>query len=204
MTTVKNTEETILEAARKVFVQKGFAAARMCEIAKTANINQALLHYYFRKKDKLFSIIFEQESRKFYAEFLSILKSERPFFEKIRLLVAKEIQKISSAPFLPMFILNEMHSNPERLDQFLGSNHRHAEIFNVFSEVVLKEQAEGRIRKVCPRQLFLSILGLTTFPFLAQPMIKHVLDIDDTAFNQMMSERVDYASDMLIKSLCLD
>jgi AcrR family transcriptional regulator len=204
VTTVKNTEETILEAARKVFVQKGFAAARMCEIAKTANINQALLHYYFRKKDKLFSIIFEQESRKFYADFLSILKSERPFFEKIRLLVAKDIQKITSAPFLPMFILNEMHSNPERLDQFLGSNHRHAEIFNVFSEVVLKEQAEGRIRQVCPRQLFLSILGLTTFPFLAQPMIKHVLDIDDTDFNQMISERVEYASDMLIRSLKLD
>ena len=51
LTAVKSTEDTILEAAREVFMQKGFAAARMCEIAKAANINQALVHYYFRKKD---------------------------------------------------------------------------------------------------------------------------------------------------------
>jgi len=197
----KSTEETILNAAREVFMQKGFAASRMCEIAKTANINQALLHYYFRKKDKLFEIIFEQESWKFHSDFLAILNSNHTFFEKLRMMVAKDIEKMSSAPYLPMFILNEMHSNPERLNQFLGSNHRHVELFNVFSDLVLKEQAEGQIRPVCPRQLFLSILGLTMFPFLGQPMVKHVLNIDDNAFDQMIAERVEYASDMLIRSL---
>jgi len=198
---VKNTEETILDAARAVFMQKGFAASRMCEIAKTANINQALLHYYFRKKDKLFEIIFEQETRKFHADFLAILNSNHTFFEKLKMMVAKDLENISSAPYLPMFVLNEMHSNPERLNQFLGSNHRHVELFKVFSDLVFKEQSEGRIRPVCPRQLFLSILGLTMFPFLGQPMIKHVLNISDKAFDQMILERVEYAGDMLIRSL---
>lgn len=201
MTAVKNTEDTILEAAREVFMQKGYAAARMCEIAKTANINQALLHYYFRKKDKLFEIIFDQESRKFHFDFLSILKSERPFFEKIRIMVAKDIEKIASAPYLPMFILNEMHSNPERLAQFIDKTKRQAELFKAFSAVVEQEKTAGRIRQVCPRQLFLSILGLTLFPFLAQPMVKHVLDLDDKGFDLFISNRADYASDMLIRSL---
>jgi TetR/AcrR family transcriptional regulator len=201
VTATKSTEETILDAAREVFMQKGFAASRMCEIAKIANINQALLHYYFRKKDKLFEIIFEQESRKFHVDFLTILNSNHTFFEKIKRMVAKDIEKMSSAPALPMFMLNEMHSNPERLNQFLGSNHRHVEIFNVFSDMVVKEQSEGRIKPVCPRQLFLSILGLTMFPFLAQPMIKHVLNIDDQTFDQIIADRVEYASDMLIQSL---
>jgi TetR/AcrR family transcriptional regulator len=197
----KSTEETILDAAREVFMQKGFAASRMCEIAKTANINQAALHYYFRKKDKLFEIIFEQESRKFHSDFLAILNSNHTFFEKLKMMVAKDIEKISSAPYLPMFVLNEMHSNPERLSQFLGSNHRHVELFNVFSVLVDKELAEGRIKPVCPRQLFLSILGLTMFPFLAQPMVKQVLNIDDQTFDQMITDRVEYASNMLIQSL---
>jgi len=198
---VKNTEDVILDAAREVFMQKGFAAARMCEIAKTANINQALLHYYFRKKEKLFEIIFERESRSFHSDFSSILNSDRPFFEKIKMMVAKDIEKISSAPYLPMFILNEMHSNPERLEQFLGSTKRHADLFNTFSALVEQEKAAGRIRPVSPHQLFMSILGLTMFPFLAQPMVKQVLKMDDKSFDQMIAERVEYASDMLIRSL---
>lgn len=201
MTLAKSTEETILEAARTVFMQKGFAAARMCEIAQTANINQALLHYYFRKKDKLFQIIFEQESRKFHTDFLSILHSDRSFFEKIRLMVFKDIEKISSAPYLPMFILNEMHSNPERLEQFLGTTHRHSELFQAFTHLVNQEKDAGRIRPVDPKQLFLSILGLTMFPFLAQPMVKYVLNIHEKGFEQLMQERSVYASDMLVQSL---
>ncbi len=200
MTTAVSTEENILEAARKVFMQKGFAAARMCDIAKTANINPALLHYYFRKKDKLFEVIFEQESSNFHSNLLSVLHSDRPFFEKLRLMIEREFQKISSAPYLPIFILNEMHSNPERMECF-GSGHRHAELFNAFREVVEKEEQSGRIRKVCPRQLFLSIMGLTMFPFLAHPMLKMALNIDNKSFEQLIEERADYASDMIIRSL---
>jgi AcrR family transcriptional regulator len=201
VTAAKSTEEAILEAAREVFMQKGFAAARMCDIAKSANINQALLHYYFRKKDKLFEIIFEQESRKFHSDFLSILNSERPFFDKIRLMVAMDIQKMTSAPYLPMFILNEMHSNPERMNQFLGATKRQSELFAAFKTLMEKEVAASRIRAVCPKQFFLSILGLTMFPFLAQPMVKNGLSLTDTAFDKMMTDRIDFASEMLIRSL---
>lgn len=201
METAGTTEENILEAARKVFMQKGFAAARMCEIAKTANINPALLHYYFRKKDKLFAVIFEQESNNFHSNILSILNSDRPFFEKLRLMVEKEIRKISSAPYLPMFILNEMHSNPERMQEGFGMGQRQKELFNTFRDVVEKEQLAGRIRPVSARQLFLSIMGLTMFPFLAQPMLKMAFNIDSESFEQLITERIEHASDMIIRSL---
>lgn len=201
MTTAGSTEAQILEAARQVFMQKGFAAARMCDIAKTANINPALLHYYFRKKEKLFSIIFEQESSNFHSNIISILRSDRPFFEKLRLMVEKEIQKITSAPYMPMFILNEMHSNPERMQHCCETHHRHTELFNTFREVVEQEQTAGRIRPVCPRQLFLSILGLTMFPFLAQPMVQLALNIDPASFNHLVAMRIQHAGDMIIRSL---
>ena len=52
------TENAILKAARKVFTRKGYAAARMDDIAREAGINRALLHYYFRSKERMFDIIF--------------------------------------------------------------------------------------------------------------------------------------------------
>lgn len=195
-----STEESILEAARKVFMQKGFAAARMCEIAEMAGINQALLHYYFRSKDRLFEVIFEQQSNNFYSNILSILDSDLPFFDKLRLMIAREIEKMSSAPYLPMFILNEMHSNPGRMDCAVKAEQQ-TRLFQTFSALVEQEYAAGRIRKVCPQQLFLSIMGITMFPFLAQPMIKMAMEMDGQSFNKMMQERVDHASALIIRSL---
>jgi len=54
----ENTEDKIVEAAKKVFIQKGMDGARMQQIADEAGINKALLHYYFRTKNKLFEKIF--------------------------------------------------------------------------------------------------------------------------------------------------
>lgn len=200
MTAVTGTEETILEAARKVFMQKGFAATRMCDIAQMAGINQALLHYYFRSKNRLFDVIFEQQHQKFYASIESILSSDAPYFDKLRQLIASEIQKNMAAPYLPMFILNEMHSNPKHL-QCDGTSSRHTRLFELFSELTQAEYEAGRIRAVSARQLLLSIMSLCSFPFLAQPMIKHSMAIDDHGFQQFMQERADHASDMIIRFL---
>ena len=49
-----STEEKILTAAKKVFLTRGMDGARMQDIADEAGINKALLHYYFRSKEKLF------------------------------------------------------------------------------------------------------------------------------------------------------
>lgn len=51
------TEQLILEAAKKVFIRKGMHGARMQEIADEAQINKALLHYYYRSKQQLFEAV---------------------------------------------------------------------------------------------------------------------------------------------------
>ena len=55
----ENTELEILEAAKDIFQQKGMDGARMQEIADKANINKALLHYYYRSKQLLFEAVFK-------------------------------------------------------------------------------------------------------------------------------------------------
>ena len=80
-------EKAILGAARKVFTQKGFAAARMEDIASEAGINRALLHYYFRSKEKLFDLIFQQRIREFFFGLAGILNSPLGLEEKIRAVV---------------------------------------------------------------------------------------------------------------------
>ena len=78
-----NTQEKILDAARKVFVTKGMDGARMQEIADEADINKALLHYYFRTKQQLFDAIFEESMGKLVPNVMEIFKQKSNFREKI-------------------------------------------------------------------------------------------------------------------------
>ena len=78
------TEQKIKEAAKKVFIKKGLSGARMQDIADQAGINKALLHYYFRSKEKLFEIIFDESVQVLMPQLNSILEKDAPVLEKIK------------------------------------------------------------------------------------------------------------------------
>ena len=82
---ISETEQKILDAAKQVFLVKGLAGARMQEIADEAGINKALLHYYFRSKEKLFEKILNEAFTNIIPNIITIFTSNLPFFEKIRL-----------------------------------------------------------------------------------------------------------------------
>ena len=59
-------ESIILETAERLFLEKGFAMTSTTEIAKEVGCNQALVHYYYRTKENLFNVIFEQKFNGFF------------------------------------------------------------------------------------------------------------------------------------------
>ncbi|MEZ4979992.1 MAG: helix-turn-helix domain-containing protein [Saprospiraceae bacterium] len=78
------TEEKIIQAAKSAFLEHGMAGARMQDIADRAGINKALLHYYFRSKEKLFEIIFKEAFFKLVPQLNEILSHDDDFFIIIR------------------------------------------------------------------------------------------------------------------------
>src|SRR3954468_10948841 len=107
------TEEKILEAARKIFLAKGLDGARMQDIADEAGINKAMLHYYFRSKEKLFEKIFTEVAGHFLPRIATILASENSVLEKIDTFCAEYINQVMQTPYVPIFILNEINRQPE-------------------------------------------------------------------------------------------
>ena len=118
-----STEEKILAAAKTIFIEKGMDGARMQDIADNAGINKALLHYYFKSKEKLFEVIFKEGAEKLFSKINSILNSDLPLFEKIRLFSNEYAEIISQNPYLPLFVLNEMNKQPHSfLENIFGKN----------------------------------------------------------------------------------
>lgn len=183
-----NTEAKILEAAQKVFITKGMTGARMQDIANEAGINKAMLHYYFRDKEKLFETVFLQEAQKFFPKINTIFQSDAPLFEKIENFVCEYIDEIQQNPYLPLFVLNEINRDP---DQFLykiwGKENLPKPV--KFLQQIDDEVKKGSIKKIDPKHLLMNLLSMTIFPFVARPMITRNLRMTDPQFKQAMEER---------------
>ena len=72
-----STQEKIIAAARIVFTKKGYAATRTRDIAEEANVNLALLNYYFKSKENLFQIIILEKFQKLFSILSPSLSNEK-------------------------------------------------------------------------------------------------------------------------------
>ncbi len=194
------TEEKILTAARKVFTTKGMAGARMQDIADAAGINKAMLHYYFRDKDKLFEVIFLEEANKFFPKINIIFESDAPLFEKIELFVNEYIDEMAENPYLPWFIMNEVNRDADQFFDKVWQMTKHPKPFK-FLEQIEKEVKKGTIKKVQPLHLLLNLLSMTIFPFIAKPMIIKNLQLNENQFKAIIEQRRKEIPKFIIDSI---
>ena len=104
----EKTEHKLLQVAQKHFVQKGFAGAKMQEIADEAQINKALLHYYFRSKDKLYEAVILQTLDEFIPMITAAFESDGTIWQRIQKIVDTYIDLLSEMPHIPFFIIYEL------------------------------------------------------------------------------------------------
>jgi len=195
---VGTTEERILEAAKNVFIKKGMYGARMQEIADEAGINKAMLHYYFRSKDKLFDAIFKEAFHEFAPKAFSILKGDLPIEEKISRFVSNYIDVVSANPFLPIFIINEINQNPDRLNHIRN-------ILGMVKEELYKDMKVkveyGEFREIDPVQLLINIMAMSIFPFLVRPIIQGAFEYSDEKYREFLEERKKLIPEIIISYL---
>ncbi|HQR00122.1 MAG TPA: TetR/AcrR family transcriptional regulator [Ferruginibacter sp.] len=196
----KDTEQKILESARNVFIQKGLAGARMQDIADQAGVNKALLHYYFTSKDKLFNIVFEQEFGNFFSSLAQVIASDQPLFEKIKKVVALDIEKLSQFPDMPIFVLNEVSRNPEVILSRL-QNIPVEMVLGLFQQQINAEVERGNIRPIAAGQLLVNIQSLCVFPFLARPMLRGLMKMNEEEFKAMIQLRKNEVAEFIINGI---
>jgi AcrR family transcriptional regulator len=195
----KSTEQKILEAAKLVFTEKGLDGARMQDIADKAGINKALLHYYFRSKDKLFEMIFVEEASRFMPRIIETLISDMPLFEKIEKFIDSYISLLIKNPMLPLFILNEINKNPEGLAQKLWGTGRPP--IEKVQEHINKEVQNGTIKPIPAIQLMMNMVSLCIFPFLAKPIVQWISGATPAQFIQLMEQRKKEVAKFVIDSI---
>ena len=189
-----DTEQRILRAARSVFVRRGTAGARMQEIAAEAGVNQALLHYYFRSKDRLALAVFREMAGRLVPTVTELLGSGATIEQKVERFIHLYIDTVRQNPFLPGYILAELHHHPERVAMLreaagVPTEQLEAALLARLRVQLADEAAAGRIRRIAPEQFVASLLSLVVFPFAARPLLEVAFGLDDEAFSRFLDER---------------
>lgn len=195
----ENTEEQILEAAKDVFHSKGMDGARMQEIADKAGINKAMLHYYYRSKQLLFEAVFKNAFSLIAPQLNTILNDDSSIEEKIKNFTSNYISFIIKHPYLPNFIIQELNRNQDFILK-LKENNRFPNL-EKFKKQVDEEIKNGTLKPTSAEQLFINILALNIFPFVAKPLIMAFTNSDDKAYKKLMNDRKTEVSNFIINSI---
>lgn len=184
-----NTEEKILAAATNVFVVKGMDGARMQEIADEAGINKALLHYYFRSKERLFEAIFGKVIQFAFPKITQIAKSDIDFVTKLDLVVDAYVELLRTHPYIPVFVIKELNRDPSGLFKLVVK-------FGLNPQIIIDQieaaMDKGEIIRMDPRHLGMNIISMCVFPFAAKPILQFILFRENPeTLDQFYAERAE-------------
>jgi AcrR family transcriptional regulator len=178
-----STQEKIKEAARKVFLRKGFSATRTRDIAEEAGINLALLNYYFRSKQKLFDEVMKEKIQTLLKTIIPVLQdSSTSLDEKIREIVSNYIKVLKQNNDLPIFVLNELRKNDTSFISKLP-------VGKLILQTSFIQQLKQRKKNVDPIHFMVSLLALIIFPFVAKPILIKSGMISENKFQALIQER---------------
>ncbi|MDE5806842.1 MAG: TetR/AcrR family transcriptional regulator [Muribaculaceae bacterium] len=174
----QDTESKILKAAEEEFMRKGFAGSRTTSIAESAGVTHAMLHYYFRTKEKIFDRILSKKIM-MIREIIgySIEDDSLSLSDMIRSVIDRHLTFLSENADLPRFLIGEVLSNPDRaaiLKEKIGA--AASPLIARLQDKIDSESDLGKCRKIDARSLLIDILSLNVFPYMAEPLMNAALD----------------------------
>ena len=188
------TQELIKETAKNLFFVQGRFDATTQEIADEAGVNRTLINYYFRSRDNLVQIVFDEAHKVEKEKSEIIMRSELPFKEKITHFIEGSLQTSLQYPYLETYIVSQINK---------GTCHKRdveKEDLQIFYRDIKKEMELGNIEKVEHIQFIINMISLLIFPSAIRPLFMENMMIDDKEFDRLIADRKDIILKLLFKN----
>lgn len=169
-----STRDDILDVAEDRFARKGYAASSVREIAEAAQVNPAMIHYYFGSKEDLLRAVLEKavEPLANAVEAMQQAEAVSPA-EATRTLM----QLVAAHPNLPLLVVREVML-PGGAMQAHFAKHLAPRLGGALPDILAREAGNGRIRSDLPPTIgALALMAMALFPFIVRPMAEQVLDV---------------------------
>lgn len=140
----------ILRAARSVFIDKGYLAARVEDVAKRAGLSKGAVYFYFSSKRELFLSLVREEQENTYYFLDEAEKDGRPAQIKLLDLGIRYLDYFAGLKTPPRFFLmmSEMAIRDEEVQEELQATHRR--FIDAASRILAQGMAEGTFKSGDP------------------------------------------------------
>jgi TetR/AcrR family transcriptional regulator len=181
----------ILQAAVREFACEGIAGARTDAIARSARVNKALLYYYFKDKEALYSAVLDQVFGGLVACVGEVLSRDLPPREKILAYAGAHFDYVATHPLYPRIVQGEMmgagRGRASHLEHIVKTYFR--PLFGRVAEVLKSGQASGEFRPVDPLQFVPSMIAVIVFYFTSAPVMRVMTGKDPLSPQRIATRR---------------
>ncbi|MDR1879459.1 MAG: TetR/AcrR family transcriptional regulator [Tannerellaceae bacterium] len=205
MEEVNDMESRILEAAKSVFVSKGYEATKMRDVAAKVGISRTAMHYYFRTKEMLFEAIFGQLIGSLLPDIDAMMREGTTILEKLPGIIQAYMSALEKNPLFPIFVINEMNRDPEHLYRAVVKNSVRIEPVIRLKRQISEEVEKGALKNVSLMDISSTLLGLIVFPLLVRhPLTTLFAGGDSQAFDDFYVRRRALAYEVMYRLLAPD
>lgn len=181
----------MIETARRLFTEKGFAETTMSDIALESGVKRSTLHYYFANKDVMFQAVFGTIVESLMPRLEEIMRSDLPFLERLGLVADEYFVRFIENPSVPRFIMSEIQRDVDHLIDTARTMHLD-KVFSVIRDALAAEMDAGRMRRVPFCVVFTTFYGLISFPFLTKNLYVSWFHMSDGEFRAMVAQWKEY------------
>ena len=168
----ENRPQAILRAAEREFLARGYDGAKTTAIAEAAGVTHALLHYYFRTKEKLYERVFDDIVSRLETSLVEAFSaSGQAFTTRLEEGLRRHFLYLLDHPDLPRFLINEFTAHPERAAALrLRFGVMLGRVLASLQADMEAQAAEGTIARMSLTDLIYDAVALNAFSFLSYPL----------------------------------
>lgn len=186
---MKTTPDTLIAAARELFVARGYDGTSIRAITQQAGANLGAVTYHFGSKESLYEAVAATLADPFREAFAETARQAGSPLARLEALVRFLFEYLADHPELPRFIVQQLVSSgplPPAIRRALTGNH------GEIARLIVEGQQDGSIREGDPRLMALSIVAQPIWMNAVREFLQQALTIDQ-ADPRTRAELVDTA-----------
>lgn len=183
----------ILAAAEELFAVRGFAGTSVRDIARSAGVNGAMIHYYFGNKEGLYRAIIESAASTVRTLLITATSNAQTLEETLSRFVSGYAKYIFSHPNLARVLHRELLAGGAYLKQMMQP----ATNYRILREALSDAVRRGDMRKIDVDLAPISLMGMIVVFQLIQPVIP--VPIDGGGYDEGFIKRLsDHTVDLFL------
>ncbi|MFT3773793.1 MAG: TetR/AcrR family transcriptional regulator [Minicystis sp.] len=194
------TRQRILDAGEREFAARGFAGARLREIAESAGVQPALIHHYFTDKHGLYRAVLDRAIQPSSTESWTLLSSGLDLEGLMSGFIEVLLRFYAKHHNLLAILRHEALSGSTVLEEL--TRERTLPIVEAITALLAEKQRAGELRAdIPPAEIIAAGMGLVAFPFVEAGLIRVMLPSLEARDEAALLQRKESIVKMLLAAV---